>query len=176
MRTNLAAAFQYLVFLAELERTYILEGTAKYLIFKDIMLHTGSVVECILNFTLQILATKDQKLKNRLLIEHTSYARDGLIHKLTDGKEIVYCTKTKTQEAITGDTKYNDLNRLALSTRLFNRRLFGKSDTIRKIRNRIHLCGLDSVEDYYTKKDIEKIFSDAKEIIDCCESKLAEYD
>ncbi len=64
------------------------------------------------------------------------------------------------------NTQFKDINRAAKKIGLLSSKLYSKSESIREKRNNIHLAGKNPKNIYPSKKDIDSIFDDAKEILD----------
>jgi len=168
LQDNLAITLQYVIFLTQLEHNYDLPGTARFLTYKDIILHTASIVECTLSYTLQ------QMMQNSswLGIEEYKYPGIKVLYQVDNTTDIIGGTRKKVVIPIDGETNFYKLNLAAKKNRLFTRKLYEASDGLRKLRNRIHLNPLTSREDFYSHRDVEEAFASAGQIIDVCESKL----
>lgn len=66
IRTNLLLTFRYLFVLILVEEEYQLDSNTQSLIFKDIIIHISSIVECVLGYTLQNVAQLDKKLGSKI--------------------------------------------------------------------------------------------------------------
>jgi len=90
--------------------------------------------------------------------------------KISDTQEICGILKTTKSEKLSSKINFQELNRAAKRSGLFNDRLFKEAEKIREERNRIHTYSLKEVDDKYTKAEIDEIFAITKTIIERVES------
>ena len=57
---------------------------------------------------------------------------------------------------------------------LFNRSIFNSVEELREARNKIHLAGLESIDEIYKKDEVDLQFKNAQRVINHIEKKLKE--
>jgi hypothetical protein len=165
LKENIAINMQYIVFLLSLEEEYELPGAVTYSSFKTIIVLTASIVESLIHYKLDELI-KSNKIKEEDVTEkEKKYTDCKILHKISDTEQICGIKKTTKAKRLSHDTNFVDLNNTAKRSGLFTDDLFRKSDKIRIARNRLHPYGLKEVDNKYSKKDINNIFSMAEAII-----------
>lgn len=141
LRTNIAIAFQCIVFLTLVGR-YI-KGPLRHSLYKTVIINTSSIVESLIYYCLR-------ELINHKIVESSEIM--GSESKLTETKElyvingddsVVSAIKRKTYERLTDKTTFIELNRAACKAGIFDKKLFGKAEELRNKRNTIHLAGLE---------------------------------
>ncbi len=160
---NIAITMQYIMFLLTIENNHTLPGSVGFTIMKDIIVHTGSILESMLwyalskgidkgKFTIEDLEIMDEKFKNY-----------KTIHTLSDREEIGAVTKMKKFKD-PKDAMLNDLIYASLRVKLIDKSLSEKLHEIKKDRNKIHLGTLSDVDDDYTNQEINEMFETVKEL------------
>lgn len=71
--------------------------------------------------------------------------------------ELAICKQREEIIKISKNPNFSVLNNTCLKLSLFSNNLFQKVEWARKIRNKIHLQGLDRIDRSYNKRDLEKI-------------------
>jgi len=94
------------------------------------------------------------------------------IHKISDDKKVCGVIKERKCEIFSKKTQFLTINRVAKKSKIITDGLFKRAEALRNKRNKIHLAGLEKVDDYYAKKDIQAAFKTANLIITHLEAKL----
>jgi hypothetical protein len=170
LRENVAIKMQYVVFLVSLEEEYILPGASTYSLFKTIIVFTASIVEAVIHYKLKQMI--DQGLVNEkdIMPTDTKLSLQKKYLKLEDGREICGIIKATKPMKLNDTQSFTNLNKAAKKSGLFTKVLFDYAEEIRKSRNRIHTFSLKSVDDTYTKKEIDEIFKKTSIIIERIET------
>jgi len=165
LQDNISIAFQYIIFLLSFEKEYEFSGVIKYSIFKDIVLQTASIVEAIISYKLQSLV-KQKKIKIEDILEKEyEYKFLGKLYDISPTEIICGTIRTTIYPDIQNDTHFIKLNKVAKKCGLFDNIIFEKADKLRKLRNRIHLAGLEKRDDGYSEEEVIESFDIANGII-----------
>lgn len=166
LRENIAIKMQYIVFLASMGESYELPGAVAYSVFQTIILTTASIIESLIHYKLGELVEKGECDISKLLAPIEKIVDGAATHKKSETEKIIGVLIKTRPRSLTDDIQFIELNRAAKKCGLFTEALFDKAESLRKMRNRIHISALKEVDDKYTKNDINRVFKDAKEIID----------
>ncbi len=172
-KTNLVNSFIYTLFLVSLEKAYELEEPISFLIFKDIIIHSASILECLLNYlALDIYETKVISMEE---LGYTDIEYE-FVKELYKNEEVdlVLSNRIKKSKVLKKDSNFNEINRYLLKINVLNKDLYDKSEKIRILRNKIHLSSLSEKDQskHYNKECVESIFSDLAEVIKLVEKFL----
>jgi hypothetical protein len=77
-------------------------------------------------------------------------------YSTTNEDELIIGKRRLEKIKIARNPDFAVLNTTCLKENIFSKRLFRKVDSVRKMRNKIHIQGLTYVDRSYTKNDIEK--------------------
>lgn len=174
LRTNLAIAFQYIIYSIAVEEESELPGPVSYSIYKNIIIYTASVVEGILHYFLKTQLDKNLIKPNVMPFKKKFTIIHGKpLYKIPDSNEaIVGATYTKTREKIEFNTKFQTIISAAKNAKFLGEKLYKEVEDLRQKRNRIHLAALNKVDDFYDKETVKKGFNTAKKVIDKVENIL----
>ncbi|GEM_PF-2187276 len=175
LHENVTIYLRYIIFLLVLSEDDKLESLA-YTVYKDIIIFTASILESILEFATRKYILQG-KAPNDIFGLATKYTEVGLIkHDCDDLYKSRLCVvkKAKVPKVESGDEiSFNDINKAAKNAGLLDDKLFKKADELRSMRNTIHLSSLrKSSNDYFKKKEVEKAFKNAHDVILRVESLL----
>lgn len=81
------------------------------------------------------------------------------IHKLDANTTIVWGKRIKGHEKFTRRTSFHDVIKASKKAKILEKDLLDEIDDLREKRNKIHLAGLNIVDDYYSKSEVDKVFS-----------------
>lgn len=165
LRINIAIYVQYITFLLSLESEYDV-GTLTYSIYKDVIFHTAHVIESLLNHKLKELIESGKIIEADIMGAETKHTKDVILYSINQNTQLVACHRRNDSKKLTDDTDFIRLNRAAVKCGLLTKPLFGDCDAVRIMRNKIHLAGLEKVDDAYSQKDINKVFAIATKVID----------
>ena len=172
LRTNITITFRYIIFLIELEQKEKLPGPIIYSIYKDMIVQTGTVVESCTHYTLKKLID-DGKIKSSDVMEDEWKEEKCLvIEELSDERQVCGIIRHKATKRLNKHTNFIELNRACLKADIFTQSICEKAEKLREARNKIHLAGLNKVDDIYEKKDVDRYFEDARVILNRLEVKL----
>jgi len=172
LRSNISIAFQYIIFLITLDEETELQGPITYSIYKDIIVHTATIIESCLHYCLNeyVKAGKiDSVIETKI-----EYKNPKQIYKIDAKNSLYLCMKGETILELKNITEFFKLNRMAKKNGILTDELFVDADKIREDRNKIHLSELNSNDNYFTKNDVEETFNRARNIIEHIEKKISE--
>jgi len=165
LRANLALHLQYVSFLNLLAHEYDLPGGVRYSLYKTIIVFTASIVEGMLVYKLRNLVDEKAIKIENLFEGSVRYEEIKNLWQISDCEYVIGAKKIFCQPAFPNAPKFQDFIRVAKRIKLFDDALFKKADRLKILRNRIHLDGLEDVDDKYEEKDIEEAFESAKLLI-----------
>ena len=160
LRQNLDIAFDHLtelVYLSELpEYNDILKSSFR----KTTIIYTASIIEAMLLWFL-----KNKVAEAELKRESKIFKVTKEIYKINDVNRIVLGEYMIKIDSI----KFSKLNLVDINTfcrdyRIINELLYNNIDKVRELRNKLHIGTLTIVETDYSKRDLEFVFSVAKEV------------
>ena len=172
LKTNLSISLQYVTFLIMVEEEFTLQGPISYSLYKNIILHTASIVEGTLHHLLEALIKRKEIDSEKVLGNEEIYVNKKVLYKTEDGLEVCGIHIKKKPVKLKRNTNFVVINRACKKAILLSKKLFEDVENLREQRNKIHLAGLSEVDDLYEKKDIQKAFDTAKEVLDLAERKL----
>ena len=177
LQANLAIYLQYIIFLIVTTEELKLPGPIRYSIYKDIILHTATIVEGVTYYCVKKYLQKGL-IKSEDVMPF-GWKDDGyhVLHNVPEeGKETRGIVRHKSYEKFTDSVQFKTVNDIARKAGIFDGGLYEKVENLREKRNKIHLAGLKKVDDYYREQDIKKVFEDTREIIEALEDKLRKLD
>jgi hypothetical protein len=163
LKNNIVIYVQYITFLLSLDEEYEL-GIITYSIYKDIVIHSALIIEGLLHNKLHEMINSRLIDPKDVLDSNFRYSEEKVIHECDDGKYVVCKVVSK---GIEDDMQFIAINRAAKRSGLLTEGLFKKCEEVRTMRNKIHLSGLKSIDDQYSKKDINEVFDTTRQIINC---------
>lgn len=170
-RTNTVIAFRYILFLISLEEEK-LPGPILYSVYKDMIVQTGTVVESCIHYTLRTLFDKEIIKSSDVMEEEWKEEKCIIIEKVDDEKQICGIIRHKSTKKLERNTNFIELNRACLRANIFTEAEYRRAEEIRIARNKIHLAGLDRIDDIYKKEDVNKYFEYARIVLNSLENKL----
>lgn len=81
------------------------------------------------------------------------------------------CERTKPKFRLNKQTDFKKVNEVCLVLKIFSKKLFNKIEKVRKLRNKIHIQGLNNLDRSYTKNELEFISSVMNELLGKINSK-----
>lgn len=172
LRTNTVIAFRYIIFLIQLEQKETLPGPIIYSIYKDLIIQTAAIVESCTHYTLKKLIDENKIKSSEVMESEWKEGKCLVIETLPDGRQFCGITRHKASKRLERHTHFQDLNRACLRGNVLTKDLFNKAEELREARNKIHLAGLDKVDDIYTKDDVNKYFEYSRKILERLENML----
>ncbi|MDD5464053.1 MAG: hypothetical protein PHP62_02810, partial [Candidatus Moranbacteria bacterium] len=174
LRFNVAISFQYIVFLialiAELEAE---KTTISSSIHKNMIVQTGTIVESCIHYCLRTYIESGEIKSSDVMPEEWDIRNIKKIYEISSEEYAFGAIRCKKIEHLTNRTPSVAVNRAAKRAGILSENLFKKAEKIRLLRNKIHLAGLQEIDDFYDKKDSDEAFEIAREIIENIEKKLS---
>ena len=160
LQKNLDIAFNHIAQLASLSESKIYSDALRGSFRKSAMVNTASIIEALLLWMLK------KKLKETdLKKETTSFKILKEIYSVNDRERIVLGRdEVKIEHRKFSKLNFAEINPLCREQRIIREELYKKIDQVRVARNGLHIGGLAKVEEGYSKKELEFIFSVAKEV------------
>lgn len=172
LKTNLALTYNYIVFLVLVEKNSTHKKNFNYSIFKNIIVNIASIIEALLHHNLSIYIKKGMILEEKVMPIEQVFTDKKKIYKVNDDIEVLgVLSKNKTQK-LRRNTNFLEVNRACLRGNIISNELFSKVEQIREKRNRVHLAGLEEVDDYYDEEDIKEGFDIMLEVVLLVEENL----
>ena len=171
LRKNLAINLQYIIFLIQEEEENDLPGTITYSIYKNLILYTTSIIEGLLIFTFKSLL-EEGKISPKVMKSKKDYKEIKEIYKVDTSLSIISGKQIKGNEKFTRRTSFHDVIQASKKAKLMDKEILKEVDDLREKRNKIHLAGLDIVDDYYSKREVDDVFDLAQRFIAEVESVL----
>lgn len=157
-RVHLDRAFQLIIELVTLSEAKEYTDELKSSFRKTAIIYTASIIEALLLSILKGAKTEAECDESKETVEQTLY-------KISD-KEQISIVKNKRIKVSFLKLSLDQINKLCKKFKLISNELSAKVDVVRDLRNRQHLGSLSEIEATYTKKDLEFVFSVAKEVAD----------
>ena len=86
-------------------------------------------------------------------------------YKSDKGERLSICERTRFEFKLNKQTDFKKVNQVCLILKIFSKKLFNKIERVRKLRNKIHIQGLDNLDRSYTKSELEFISSIMNELL-----------
>lgn len=150
---------------------YASGGPIELSIYRDIIVHTASIIETCLHYCLVKLG-KVGKLDLAKLDTEWKVSDHKVIHTISETELIIGARKTKTAKAFASNPSSETICRAAFNASVLDETLFQKAEAIREARNKIHLVGKEEVTLYPTKEELDDIFTDTRDILERAASSL----
>jgi len=174
LRTNIIIAFRYIVFLINLEQNTQLPGPIIYSLHKDMIVQTAIIVESCVHYLLKSYL-ESKRISDAVLQTDWKEDKCVIIEESDHGnRQICAIIRHKNTILLTKHTQFVVLNRICLRASLFNRSIFNSVEELREARNKIHLAGLESIDEIYEKDEVDLQFKNAQRVINHIEKKLKE--
>lgn len=168
LRENIVIYFRYIIFLLNLSEEQNVD-TLRYTIYKDIIVYTASIVESLLEYSVNRQVLLGRADKSVMGYGKKSTQVGTVRHECNDmHDEIIEVVQTKKYHKLgSGDRiDFKDITLAAKKARILNSNLYDKAENLRKKRNTIHLSTLTkSSDDYFEKTHVDDAFNCAHDII-----------
>jgi len=165
LRNNIAIVFQYMLFLILLSEKHKFSGPFLYSIYKNIILCSATITESCLYYSIKYFLNKKKVKAEDVMSWSWKYSNKADLHEISSSEKVCAGKRSKKFNRFTDRITFIEMNRIALRARILTRKLFEKSESMRKKRNKIHLAALKKVDDSYSKKRLIKTLDDTIEII-----------
>lgn len=138
------------------------KGRARSGYYKAAIVLTASIVEALTYKVLEKnkivdMPLEDWECKNSHLLPSIFTSRSGV--------RLSICERNQQKFALTKFTDFKKVNEVCLKLNIFPKKLFFKIEKVRKLRNKIHIQGLDAIDRSYTKKELEFASSAVNELL-----------
>lgn len=174
LKGNAAIYLRYIVLQINISEE-LEDDPLAYSIYRDIIVHTASIIESILEYTIREYITVGKAEEGAFGFNwHYSQISpiDHDCNEFHDAKFIV-AKKEKVLKTAARDLSFEDINSTAKRLKILDDNLYKKADSLRAKRNLIHLTSLEkSSDDYFNKNDVQKAIANAHDIILRVESVL----
>lgn len=159
LRKNLDIAFDYTVELVIISNSY-LKKEIRSSFRKTIIIYTASIIEALL-----VLSFKKKIKTEKVTLEDWQYKDIRLIHKISENpaEEIIWGRRSREIKKLK-NLDFCRISRLCLKHKIVTKKIFSDLEKVRKLRNRLHIGGLETIEKDYRKRDIEFVFGVAKNV------------
>lgn len=160
LRENLDRAFDHILELISLSESPEYDKALRSSFRKTIIIYTASIIEALL---LHIL--KQSKTEEECAFVKMEFEIVQNIYQIDEQKRIVLGEDKGVRERLRFDKlNLDQIMKLCREHSLINTDFFSEIDRVRALRNRQHLGGLSEIDRDYTKKDLEFVFSVAREV------------
>lgn len=164
LQYNLDLSFAHIVDLLTLQESEQYKGREKRLLVesirKTIIIHTASIIEALLLWKLKQYC-KTEKIE---MVGDWKYFDIYNLYKINESEEII-AGKRKKEKTDMNRLDFIKITLWCRKYKIINTEEFKKEiDTVRELRNRLHIGSLEEIEKEYSKKDLEFCFSVAKKV------------
>lgn len=167
LRENVTIYFRYIILLLAMGEEEKLDAL-RYSVYKDVIVYTASVVECILEYIVKEYVAIGKADEKAFGFSWHYSEISPINHDCVEFHEAKFCVakKTKQYKWTAHELNFVDINSAVLKLKILDKDLHKKADDLRAKRNLIHLGGLNkSSNDYIKKADVQAALSDAHDII-----------
>ncbi|MFC1608756.1 hypothetical protein ACFL2R_01080 [Patescibacteria group bacterium] len=173
LQENIATSFQYVIFLiAVIEEEGAENSTISSSIYKNIILYTGAIVEGCVHYALRKFIDEGVVRSADVMNKDWAYKDEKKLYKISEEERVIGVISHLKVNKLTDKTNFILVNRACKRAGILDRKLFEKVEELREKRNKIHLVGLRNVDNRYVKRDAQKFFDIAREVIEVVEEKL----
>lgn len=140
----------------------LVKGRARSGYYKTAIVIAASIVEAL---AYKIL---EQNNSLEMPLEDWRCVRSNILpkaYKSETGERLSICERKKPRFTLNKQTDFKKVNEVCFALKIFSRKLFDKIEKVRKLRNKIHIQGLDNLDRSYTKHELEFISSVMNELI-----------
>jgi hypothetical protein len=168
LKDNVVIYFRYIIFLLNTSEDAKIDSL-KYTLYKDIIIYTASIVESLLQYTVErevLLGRLDKKVmgynKKSVQIGKVKHDCNEMHDETIEVVQIRKYPKLGSGDRI----DFKDITLAAKTGKIINESQYRAAEDLRNKRNTIHLSTLTkSSDDYFEKADVDKAFSSAHDII-----------
>lgn len=176
LRKNIAIAFEYIFFLLETAKREDHKPLIRSSLCKDAAVYTGTVIEaCLLHALKKYLVTNSAnkaKVLGRVWTVTDKGKDQGTIYEFSKKRRIRYVLEHFIVENIGETPRFNVICRSCLRAKIISKKEYKFAEDIMKARNKIHVSGLQEIDNAYTREALDDIFDKATRIIRKIEKKL----
>jgi hypothetical protein len=173
LRINMSIAFQYILTLIGVLDKEKAEGTTiANAIYKDMIVYYATIAESALHYCLRIYIDEDIIKSSKVMPSEWKYKNWSPFYKINDKEEACGVIRSRETGRLTRNTNFIVINRASFKAKILNKKLFNKVEALRKRRNKIHLAGLNAIDNSYTKANVQRAEYTMTEIIERVKNKL----
>ncbi len=163
LQYNLDLSFAHIIDLLTLQESEQYKGEEKKLLVgslrKTIIIHTASIIEALLLWKLRQYC-KSEKVE----MDDWKYFDIRTLYKINESEEVIAGNRKK-EKTDMNRLDFIKITSLCIKYKIINTDEFKREiDTVRELRNRLHIGSLEEIEKEYSKKDLEYCFSIAKKV------------
>lgn len=158
---NISNTLQHIIFLILIDSDHNLTGSLTFMIYKDMIIHTASIAESLLNYSLNKALSENKTSLQSLGIIDERYVSYQKYKDISSSEEIGSITKRISYKT-PDDCQFIDLISAASKIKLIDANLKAKLNILRDARNKIHLGHMQMVDDQYTKTQVDEMFKTVK--------------
>ncbi len=155
LRQNIAISLQYILLLiAILDKENANDTILASSLNKNMIVNVAVITEGCLHYCLRQLIGKGIIEASNIMPVTEKFKDCKVLHKIKEGEDVCGAIRIREHEIFDSKTSYQNINRAAKKAGILNEVLFGKSEDLRKQRNKIHVAGLEVVDNTYKKSTV----------------------
>ncbi|MDD3101738.1 MAG: hypothetical protein PHE59_01155 [Patescibacteria group bacterium] len=138
------------------------KGRARSGYYKSAIILAASIIEAL---AYKIL---EQNYSLEMPLEDWKCVRSNFLpeqYKSDKGERLSICERKRFKFELNKQTDFKKVNEVCHFLNVFSTKSFKKIEKVRKLRNRIHIQGLDDLDRSYTKKELEFVSSVMNELL-----------
>lgn len=160
LRGNIYTAFEHLMELVYLSDLPTYTSSLRSSFRKTAIVYTASIIEALLVWFLKSMVSEEN-----LTRETKSFKISRELYKINNQDRIVLGSHVVNIEPVKlGKINLGDINTLCRDHSVINEQIYKDVDKVRILRNRLHIGTLAAIDSEYSIKDLEFVFSVAREI------------
>jgi hypothetical protein len=173
LRSNLAIILRYVAFLVLLQEQEKIRGSISYSLFKDAILHIGAMVEGLLHYGLTQYVTIKNLNPEDVYTEEWKLKDPKVLIEVSKDERAIGSVQVRSFKQISNSAQFIDLIRSARKAKLITLALFNRLEKLRKLRNKIHIAGLEKADDYYSKTELIFAIDLLEDMVEVIKKKLS---
>lgn len=130
--------------------------------YKSAIILAAAIVEALAYKILEQNNSKEMPLENWQCVRSNLLPQQ---YKSERGERLSVCERMQPKFKLNKQTDFKKVNEICLALKIFSKKLFNKIEKVRKLRNKIHIQGLDNLDRSYTKSELEFISSVMNELL-----------
>jgi|GEM_PF-2673716 len=131
-------------------------GRARSGYYKAAIVLAASVVEALAFKLLEMNKEQEMPLNDWKCL-NSCFLPEKL--KSANGNRLSICERKQEKFCLTKHTDFKEVNEVCKKIKIFSDQFFNKIETVRRLRNKIHIQGLENIDRSYTNKDLEFVSS-----------------
>lgn len=171
---NVAITYRYIVYLINLDINPDIPPAIKYSIRKDMIVQTASIVESCTYFVVWKHIEVGKFEEKDVMPYGWKEIRCCSLGLLDHDKEVCGIVRQKKHQKFDHHTTFKTINDICKNQEIFSQAIWKHAEELRQARNKLHLAGLGSVDEVYTKIQVDDCMDMASKVIKRIEKKLGE--